>query len=145
MFFALCHCDKLLFCFLHRITATNRFFISCIESQKQTKFAYLAKKKLCSLFSIFLGFLEFNLEFFGTLMHFCALFATFCCSDSVRQTIWKTIFNFFVICDKGTTKKTKSNILSYLNFTTPIKLLWCTLLMFFLFFSSYFIYSVLVT
>ena len=41
---ALSHCDKDLFCLSQWVTATNRFFVCCNESQRHTKFVYVAKR-----------------------------------------------------------------------------------------------------
>ena len=107
LFVALSHCDKDLFCLLHWVTATNRFFVCCTESLWQTKFVYVVKKRpkrakknwTFWYFCTFLHFLclldTFFVNFCISFLHFfvCAVFGLFlanynkfvCCSDSVRQ------------------------------------------------------------
>ena len=72
-----------------------------------------------------------NLAFPPQHIHMCSwqwLSATnksnLCHRDWVQKTMLKQISNFFVVCHKGNEKNPKTYILSNLNFTTAIKLLW---------------------
>ena len=151
----LSHCDKLIFFVLlshrdkqHLYTLPKKIPKCSKNAQKNTKGTKSAKKcKKYQKVTKSAAFLALFGIFFWNIYKVCLLQwlsatnkKSVCRSDSVQQT--KQIFFTATLCNKQywekknpislwhvtkeLKKKQKNNILSYLNFTTAIKLLWGT-------------------
>ena len=114
LFVTLSHCDKQNFCLWLGATATNRIFIGCSESLRQTKLVYFTKKfqknqknilKKCKIRHKYPKKYQKEVQsakklgIVDTFGNFLETYTNFVCrSDSVRHTIF--LFVAVIQCNK---------------------------------------------